>query len=127
MGLDNDDIKALIAILQKGLVDDDIKQDTENTSNTKSTKKMNSIKTKKTKVKYDTNNRFLEMGFDRLHKEDIAIDKALSKNPPTPRTRKFATIKVQCRVCGKKESINPSLLYESPDRYKCNKCCSSPG
>lgn len=126
MGLDKDDIKALIAILQKGLDDND---NNENIESTKTTKKYNknNIKTKKTKVGSNTTNKFVELGFDRLHRDDIAIDKALCKNPPTPRNRKFSVVNVQCRVCGKKESINPALLYESPDRYKCNKCCSSPG
>lgn len=72
-------------------------------------------------------NRFESMMESKLHKEDTAIDKKLAVNPPTPRLRKFRHIDVQCRVCGKKESISPSLLTDSADRYKCNKCSTSPG
>lgn len=125
MPLNNDDIKQLISILQKGLLPETSNIDDKPT--TKSVKK-SKIKTKKTKtVNSDTGNKFVSLGFHNLHKEDIAIDRALNKNPPTPRNRQFQTINVQCRVCGRKESINPSLLYESPDRYKCNRCSSSPG
>lgn len=121
MALDNEDIKQLIAILQKGLTADSVEPDVK--------KSKNSIKTKKTKIIETENseNKFISMGFHNLHKEDVQIDKMLKKNPPTPRNRKFKTIDVKCRICGKNESINPSILYEAPDRYKCNKCCSSPG
>lgn len=121
MGLNNEDIKQLIAILQRGLTTDD--------DNVEVKKSKNNIKTKKTKItnQEDNENKFVSMGFHNLHKEDIQIDKMLKKNPPTPRNRKFNKIEVRCRMCGKTESINPSLLYEAPDRYKCNKCCSSPG
>lgn len=122
MALDKDDIKQLIAILQKGLIDEIVDED-EPFIKTES-----KIKNKKTKISQKKQtNKFVELGFDKLHKEDIAIDKLLNKNPPTKRSRKFNLVKVQCRVCGKQEQINPSLLYESQDRYKCNKCCSSPG
>lgn len=119
MGLDKDDIKQLIAILQKGLQED--------SSDNEPIKKQNNIKTKKSKVTNNNNNKFVLLGFDKLHKEDIVIDKALKKNPPTPRRKSVNIIDVKCRVCGKSEKINASLLYESPDRYKCNKCSSSPG
>lgn len=123
MALNSDDIKQLIAILQKGLVDEDDSKERSNKNKT------NNIRTKKTKSISQSNaeNKFISMGFNNLHKDDVAIDKALSKHPPTPRNRKFKQIEVRCRLCGKKETINPSLLYESTDRYKCNKCCSSPG
>ena len=117
MALDKDDIKQLIAILQKGLTEDEQPNEDQN-----------NIKTKKVSVKPNNKeNKFITMGFDRLHKEDIAIDKMLQTGHTTPRNRKFQHLDVRCRVCGKQESINPSLLYEAPDRYKCNKCCSSPG
>lgn len=115
MGLDKDDIKQLIAILQKGLSEDD--------DNFESSAKPR----KRKSTKQSSNNKFLEMGLSNAHKDDVAIDKLLKKYPRTPRRPKIKMINVNCRVCGKKESINPSLLTESPDRYKCNKCCSSPG
>ena len=118
MGLDNDDIKALIAILQKGL-SDDIEQES-----SKPKKKTKSQKTKTSKsIKQ---NKFDDMPEARMHKEDIAIDKKLSKTPPVPRNRPYTPINIQCRVCGRQESICPSLI-ESVDRYKCNKCSSSAG
>jgi hypothetical protein len=119
MPLNNDDIKQLISILQRGLSPAEDIQEEKPKTKTK--------KTSKSKAVTDTNNKFVALGFDKLHKEDIAIDKMLNKNPPTPRNRHFKVIDVQCRVCGRKESINPSLLYEAPDRYKCNRCSSSPG
>ena len=125
MALDKDDIKQLIAILQKGLVDD--QDDKQETIEEEPKPKKNKIKTKQRKVQTNSKKEFLNMGIAHLHKEDRAIDKALSKFPPTPRRRAFRTIDVTCRSCGKKETINPSLLYDSADRYKCNTCCSSPG
>lgn len=122
MALDKEDIKQLISILQRGLDDSGDKD-----SDSEETPK-NNIKTKKSKAKKNSSkNKFLEFGFDKLHKEDIAIDKILNQKPRTPRRKTLKQVDVRCRVCGKQEKINPSLLYESPDRYKCNKCCSSPG
>ena len=127
MALDKEDIKQLIAILQKGLVDG---EDSSVNSTPKNKKNPNNIKTKKSRAiqnTEDSENKFISMGFYNLHKEDIAIDMALRKNPPTTRNRKAKFVEVTCRSCGKKEKISDSLLYESSDRYKCNKCCSSPG
>lgn len=124
MALDNDDIKQLIAILQKGLTN----ETTDEQPIVQGRKNKNNIKTKKTKVSNDNEtNKFITLGFDRLHKDDIAIDKLLNKNPPTARKRGAKILDVKCRVCGKTEKISASLLHDSPDRYKCNKCCSSPG
>jgi predicted transcriptional regulator len=130
MALNNEDIKQLIAILQKGLTQEENNNDNPEPKTVNNIKKhKNNIKTKKTKIVDQENNenKFISMGYHHLHKEDTAIDKILSKNPPSPRNRKFNKTNVRCRVCGKQESINSSILYESPDRYKCNKCCSSPG
>jgi hypothetical protein len=121
MGLDNDDIKALIAILQKGLSDDVQEESSKPKKKTKSTKTKN-IKSVET-VK---ENKFDDMPEARMHKEDTAIDRKLAKIAPVPRNRPYTPITIQCRVCGKKESICPSLV-ESVERYKCNKCSSSAG
>jgi hypothetical protein len=72
-------------------------------------------------------NKFENMPEFRMHKDDIKIDKKLNQNPPTARVREFNLLDVVCRVCGKKESISPSLLFESPSRYKCNNCSTSAG
>lgn len=121
MGLDKEDIKQLIAILQKGL-GDDLDDDNEEVLEprppaTKNTKQ-------KSKKKYK--NLFEQMSESRMHKDDIEIDKKLSKFPPTQRARNYKPINARCRVCGKNEQVNPSLV-ESIERYKCNKCCTSSG
>ena len=125
MPLDNDDIKQLIAILQKGLstntdpVEDDIPEQAP-------------IKTKRKKGTVSLPNpnkvnKFDNMREKNLHKEDVEIDKVLSRYPPTNRSREFSMIDVTCRVCGRKEEINPALLYDAPNRYKCNRCSKEPG
>ena len=79
------------------------------------------------KPKDERPNKFLEMPEFSMHKADTIIDQKLSVQPPTPRTRKFTPIKVRCRVCGKEEEINPSLLASEKERYKCNKCSAIAG
>jgi hypothetical protein len=74
-----------------------------------------------------TENKFDQMMEAHLHKEDIAIDQKLKKFDPTPRIRSFDPLKVVCRVCGKKDEINPAVLTDSADRYKCNNCARSAG
>lgn len=72
-------------------------------------------------------NKFEQMAEFRMHKEDTVVDKALCKNPPVARTRDFEMINVTCRVCGKSETISPSLLFDTPSRYKCNNCATQAG
>jgi len=130
MPLNNDDIKQLIAILQKGLTEDISDSDTNQPTKTlKSNKKKNTENIKRNSYNSVQNreNKFLTLGLDKLHKEDVSVDKLLIVNPPTPRTRQMSLISVKCRVCGKEEKISSTMLYDSADRYKCNKCCSSPG
>ena len=122
MGLDNDDIKALIAILQKGLVDDDSKSSKTTKPNTKKSR----FKNKKAGTD-NSENKFCSMPEKDMHKEDVEFDRAVRKMPPTPRNRQFQTIEVVCRSCGKKEQVNPILVHDSVDRYKCNKCSVNAG
>ena len=119
MALDKEDIKQLIAILQKGLTDD---MEEENPPEIKS--KSGSTKTTNNKKKY--HNKFETMTEAGMHKEDVEIDRRLRKLPPTQRSRDYQPLKVRCRVCGREELANPSLV-ESIDRYKCNKCSTSAG
>lgn len=135
MGLNNDDIRQLIAILQKGLCDTDSDNLTEKQQKIQYEETdqeneeesiVNTKSVRKTK-KGSSKNKFLSMGVKDLHKEDTAIDQLLNSNPPTARTRKFSSVNVTCRSCGKKESISPLLLHDSVDRYKCNKCSTNPG
>lgn len=72
-------------------------------------------------------NKFDQMAELNMHREDIAVDKKLAIQPPVPRARKFRMVKATCRVCGKTEEINPVLITDSLDRYKCNKCSAGAG
>lgn len=118
MALDKDDIKQLIAILQKGLSDDDTSTVEPEPSKPRTRQKR--AKTKKSKNLFDN------MSESTMHKDDVEIDKRLRKFPPTQRSRNYKPLKVRCRVCGKEESTNPTLV-ESIERYKCNKCSTSAG
>lgn len=124
MGLDNDDIKQLIAILQRGLSsDEEIEEDNE--ERVKPLPKSRN-KTPKKKVKKKSTNLFDNMTESGMHKDDVEIDKKLAKFPPTQRARNYKPIDAKCRVCGKSEKISPSLV-ESVERYKCNRCSTSSG
>lgn len=130
MGLDKNDIKALIAILQKGLVDEneeDITNSEENLleEDNKESNINNKNKSKNTKKKISSN-KFLQMKEKDLFKSDSEIDRKLKKYPPTERRTPFKGIKVRCRVCGKEDSVNPNIV-ESADRYKCNRCARTSG
>lgn len=120
MALEKEDIMALIAILQKGLEDDSPVE-----TKSKSTRKKRTTPKTKTK-KTERENKFLSMKEKDMHKSDVEIDRKLNVSPPTERTRQFKPIVVQCRVCGKKETINPAYV-DSVERYKCNKCSTSAG
>lgn len=120
MGLDNDDIKQLIAILQKGLTDNNSIDDNEEGIQDPVEQKIKS-KSRKTKTKRVSKNLFDNMGEASMHKDDVEIDRKLRKYPPTQRSRSYEAVKVRCRLCGKEDSVNP-VLVESGDRYKCNKC-----
>ena len=75
-----------------------------------------------------TTNKFEQMAEFGLHKEDTLVDKALSKFPPVARNREeVQPIQVSCRICGKKEFVNPSLIFDSASRYKCNNCSTQSG
>lgn len=115
-------IKNLIDILQSLLP-----KETNEIAQAKPTK----IKTKSRKNIQSENknliNEFERMPEFRMHKDDTKIDKMLSQMPPTARMREFSSVDVVCRVCGKKESVSPSLLFDSPSRYKCNNCSTSAG
>lgn len=122
MGLDNDDIKALIAILQKGLVE----QDTEEEGDIETVKSRVKKSQPKVSKKKKSQNKFEKMAEFKMCKEDVEIDKKIKKPPPSARNRPFDYVKVQCRVCGKKDKVAPALI-ESIDRYKCNKCATGAG
>lgn len=123
MGLNNEDIKQLISILQRGLTEDESPKTEQSIK--KSNKSIKS-KSKNIKTKPERFNIFEDMPEMHMFKSDSIIDQKLQKRPPTPRTRNYKPVSVVCRTCGKKENVSPALL-DSVDRYKCNKCSSSPG
>ena len=118
---DPEQIKQLISALQK-LLPDETDNDEDNLSPKIKTKSAKSFKKRK-----NSSNKFISMPEMKMHKDDCLIDKKLAKLPPTPRTRKFQPMNVKCRICGKSEEINPNILADSPDRYKCNKCSTMAG
>jgi hypothetical protein len=128
MSLNNEDIKQLIEILQRGLTSDDssgkLNQSKKN-SNTKSKRSATNKKSSENTPTIDSKNKFDRMLEKSMHLEDIEVDKKLCKHPPSLRTRGFALTKATCRICGKSDQINPALVNEG--RYKCNKCAREPG
>lgn len=119
-----------IVDLLRSLVDDEpeaekVKPVKKKTTKKKTTKKKTISRTKKATTT-DSKNKFLSMKEMHMFKEDTAIDKKLSVMDPCPRTRSYSTIEVHCRVCGKKEKLNPALVSET-QRYKCNECARSGG
>lgn len=121
MGLDNDDIKALIAILQKGLTDNN-----DEPQSVPVPKSKNKTTKPKTAPKKKSLNKFEAMPEFNMCKSDSDFDRKVIRQPPTLRKEPFKYINAQCRVCGKKESVAPDLI-ESIDRYKCNKCSTGAG
>jgi len=119
--LSPEQIQQMIAMLQNMLPDNETEPASEQQTS------VNPIKTVNRKPKQSTVNKFDQMMVASLHKEDIEIDKKLAKYDPTPRVRRFQPLDVVCRVCGKRESVSPNLLSDSPDRYKCNNCSRGAG
>jgi hypothetical protein len=132
-----DQIKNLIEVLQALLPKE--QEDTESiiaeskTKSKNSTRSTSTIKTRGGQKRRKSNgseglNKFESMSEFAMHKEDSAIDKVLSKIPPVARTRDEAEpVDVVCRICGKKERVSPSLIFDSISRYKCNTCATQSG
>jgi hypothetical protein len=130
-------IKNLIAVLQALLPTNDNDDDQVHTPmpdpvETKS--RTHNIKTKtRRRVGSSSNdttnniNKFDQMTEARMHKDDGQIDKLLSRHPPVARMRDFDPMDVVCRVCGKKETVSPALVFEGVSRYKCNNCSTQAG
>lgn len=126
MALNNDDIKQLIAILQRGLESEQTTEDSEVEPVKSTPKKKTSNRTSGGTKKKSFVNKFDKMAEFNMCKEDVEIDKKIRKPPPSERKPPFEYVKVQCRVCGKKEKVAPTLV-ESIERYKCNKCATGAG
>ena len=131
-GSNPNEIKKLIALLQSmvdtaGTSGDHSTEQDADEDESSSTMKTRSRKLNgNSKGKKPFKNKFLTMPEKNMHKEDIEFDKKVAKHSPVPRSRTFKPIKVTCRVCGKNENINPSLV-ESIQRYKCNQCSTQAG
>lgn len=131
-------IKQMIGLLSTllevaGQASPEATEDQDESSDTKA-KTTTASKAKKTKKSFkpmqqkpQRENKFLSMPEAKMHKEDPELAQKLYKNPPTARTRKNTMIKAQCRICGKKETVQASLLYGGVERFKCNKCSTTPG
>lgn len=122
MALDDEDIKQLIAILQKGLTQDGL-EDSEIMPIKKTRRSTPKVKTE---TKPKSKNKFDSMPEFNMCKEDVEFDRKVRKPIPSARLRDFEPIKVRCRVCGKNEKVAPDLV-ESIERYKCNKCSTGAG
>ena len=128
INLDPQQIQQMILMLQSMLPKQE-EQDSKKTATEKLKQKPK--RRQETNNKNETltvrENKFDSMLEARMHKEDIAIDKKLSIMPPVPRARPFELVDAICRVCGKRERVNPVLISDTLDRYKCNKCATGAG
>jgi hypothetical protein len=131
-GSNPNEIKKLIALLQSMVDtvgepgDHSTEQDADEDESSSAMKTRSRKLSGNSKGKKTFKNKFLTMPEKNMHKEDIEFDKKVAKHSPVPRNRTFKPIKVTCRVCGKSENINPSLV-ESIQRYKCNQCSTQAG
>lgn len=130
--LSPDQIKSMIAMLQMMLNTQAASSNTSEPIEDEAEEESFSVlPTKSFRSKKDKNkprpNKFNNMPEKNMHKEDIEIDQKLKVQPPVPRARPFRMAKVVCRVCGRNDEVNPSLLVEGPARYKCNQCSTSAG
>jgi hypothetical protein len=118
-------IKGLIALLQNLIQDVEPNQNKEVEESQKNTKQK---RVGGSPDRPSRHNAFLDMPEKDMHKEDRAVDKILNKHPPVARCRDFEPVKVTCRVCGRSDMVNPSLVYDSREnRYKCNRCSTTSG
>lgn len=122
-----------IVDLLRSLVDDEtqteeVKPAKKRTAKKKATsKKISTGRARKTaRTKTTSTNKFDSMPERNMFRDDVAIDRKLNVQPPSPRTRQYSTIHVTCRSCGKSETVNPSLVHDKT-RYKCNTCSQAGG
>jgi len=127
LGKNPDQIKQLIGLLQQLLPKEEASDENSAIEQTEEFPSVMRTRGQKSRSKTKQNNKFLSMREKDMHKEDTKIDKVLCKSGPVSRSRDFSMIKVTCRVCGRTEEINPVLLFDAPNRYKCNNCSTSAG
>lgn len=136
---DPEQLQQMIDLLQTMLDAQEIGDDSEpgvetkgsrrKTANKKSTIKKKTTTRKRTSVaqKEKDNNRFLSMNEFNMYKENPNTAKKLYNQPPMQRRSGKNLVDVVCRTCGKREKVSSALLYNGVERYKCNKCSTSPG
>lgn len=124
--LSPEQIQAMITMLQGMLPKEDTERKPEESASYSEESAIKTAPSRKIQ-KTPSVNKFDEMMESKLHKADCAIDKKLQQFDPTPRTRAFTPVKVKCRVCGSNDEVNPVLLSDTAERYKCNKCSRSAG
>ncbi len=119
-------IKQITGLLEALITDDPVEEEAPASKpKRKRTTKKKTAKKKTTNPK-ESKNKFLNMPEMRMFRDDSLIDKKLQVMPPVPRTRTFDPVHVRCRVCGKEEDVNPTLVSEI-NRYKCNACAMAGG
>lgn len=119
-------IKQITGLLEALITDDPVEEEAPASKpKRKRTTKKKTAK-KKTTNPQESKNKFLNMPEMRMFRDDSLIDKKLQVMPPVPRTRTFDPVHVRCRVCGKEEDVNPTLVSEI-NRYKCNACAMAGG
>jgi hypothetical protein len=117
-------IKALISLLQ-GLLP---KEEEVQTDTITEKQKDYPFKSRRKNSFTEHTNKFVDMPESKMHREDSTIDKKLSVSPPVARSRNYTPVQATCRICGKKEFVNPAIVYDlRENRYKCNTCSTSSG
>jgi hypothetical protein len=123
--------KLLLALIddntkKESVIEESIETKPKKTRKTKPKKQQETFNVTDREQKSKFTNKFDSMPERNMFKDDVEIDRKLRVMEPCPRTRSFHTIEVTCRVCGKKDNINPVLANETT-RYKCNTCARSGG
>ena len=69
---------------------------------------------------------FVELGFDKMCKEDVEIDKKLNEGrQPTERGRRTTMVDVQCARCDRPYTVSTKLVTRDSEeglKYICDKC-----
>lgn len=117
-------LSSLLETINQNTTTESIKEQVENTSPIKNNKKSSKVRKN---PKEPSVNKFLSMPEANMFKEDPVTAQKLYKQSPIARTRKNDTVKAKCRVCGRQEEVRASLLYGGLERFKCNKCSTTPG
>ena len=135
---DPEQIQQMIDLLQTMLEAQETEDDSEpevkpktrrkKVSKKTATKKKTTTRKRTSKIKEeDSDNKFLSMNEFNMYRENPEVAKKLYNQPPMRRRPTKSLVDVTCRVCGKREKVSSALLYNGTERYKCNKCASSPG